>query len=62
MSEAVVQRPAPEIAMDNDSSPKADKTPEASLDAPFTRFIDRIRSEMLNRVGLSDLLKPRALA
>jgi hypothetical protein len=24
--------------------------------------LDRIRSEMLNRVGLSDLLKPRQLA
>jgi hypothetical protein len=30
MSEAVVQGPAPEIAMDNNPSPKADKTPEAS--------------------------------
>jgi hypothetical protein len=38
MSEAVVQGPAPEIAMDNNPSPEADKTPEASPDAPFTRF------------------------
>src|SRR5882672_9648670 len=40
MSELVVQGPAPEIAMDNNPSPKADKTPEASPDAPFTRFIE----------------------
>src|SRR5260370_41884044 len=40
MSELVVQGPAPEIAMDNKPSPKADKTPEASPDIPFTRFID----------------------
>src|SRR5712671_3508470 len=39
MSELVVQGPAPEIAMDNNPSPKADKTPEASPDVPFTRFI-----------------------
>jgi len=38
MSELAVQGPAPEIAMDNNPSPKADKTPEASPDAPFTRF------------------------
>src|ERR1700680_1582111 len=40
MSELVVQGPAPEIAMDNNPSPKADKTPEASPDVPFTRFIE----------------------
>ena len=40
MAELVVQGPAPAIAMDNNSSPKADKTPEASPDAPFTRFIE----------------------
>jgi AraC family transcriptional regulator len=40
MSELVEQRPAPEIAMDNNLSPKADKTPEASPDAPFTKFIE----------------------
>src|SRR5882724_4417431 len=40
MSELVVQGSAPEIAMDNNPTPKADKTPEASSDAPFTRFIE----------------------
>jgi AraC family transcriptional regulator len=40
MSELVVQGPAPGIAMDNNPSPEADKTPEASPDAPFTRFIE----------------------
>src|SRR5882762_10633374 len=39
MSEPVVQGPAPEIAMNNIPSPKADKTPEASPDAPSTTFI-----------------------
>jgi hypothetical protein len=36
MSELVVQGPATEIAMDNNPSPK----PEASPDAPLTRFIE----------------------
>jgi hypothetical protein len=40
MSELVVQGPTPEIVMDNNPSPEADKTPEASPDAPFTRFIE----------------------
>jgi len=39
MSKPVLQGPAPEIVMDNNSSPKADETPEASRDAPFTGFI-----------------------
>jgi hypothetical protein len=34
---------------------------EDGANVSFT-VLDRIRSEMLNRVGLSDLLKPRALA
>jgi hypothetical protein len=33
---------------------------EDGANVGFT-VLDRIRSEMLNRVGLSDLLKPRAL-
>jgi hypothetical protein len=33
---------------------------EDGANVSFT-VLDRIRSEMLNRVGLSDLLKPRAL-
>src|SRR6202023_2737378 len=40
MSDPVLEGPAPEIAMHNNPSPKADKTPEASTDAPFTRFIE----------------------
>src|ERR1700730_3173576 len=40
MSDPVLEGPAPEIAMHNNPSPKADKTPEASPDAPFTRFIE----------------------
>src|ERR1700724_3302121 len=40
MSGPVLEGPAPESAMHNNPSPKADKTPEASPDAPFTRFIE----------------------
>src|ERR1700726_3199554 len=40
MSDPVLEGPAPEIAMHNNPSPKADETPEASPDAPFTRFIE----------------------
>src|SRR5246127_1727538 len=40
MSELAVQGAALEILMDNNPSPKADKTPEASPDAPFSRFIE----------------------
>jgi hypothetical protein len=40
MSELVVQGPAPEMPMDTNPSPKADKTPEASPDTPFASFIE----------------------
>jgi len=50
MSEAVVQGPAPEIAMDNNPSPKADKAPEASPDAPFAHGQRTVGSSRTRRI------------